>query len=77
MEDGDQQQDVEQEIKERAVEDYDVFEKFWIILFWPRELIMHGWGLRRDGYITKAENRIKLIGIGVILYAITLLLLHR
>lgn len=64
---------VEQTIAEIAVEDYSVFEKIWIVIFWPRELF-HGWYLRRDGYTLKANNRIKLILIGVALYALTILL---
>jgi hypothetical protein len=59
---------VEQTKTEIAAEDYSVFEKIWIVVFWPRELF-HGWYLRRDGYTLKASNRIKLILIGVALYA--------
>ena len=32
---------VEQAMTEIAVEDYSVFKKIWIIIFWPRELF-HG-----------------------------------
>jgi hypothetical protein len=63
---------VEQTIAEIAAEDYSVFEKIWIVVFWPRELF-HGWYLRRDGYILKASNRIKLILIGVALYTLIIL----
>ncbi len=64
-----QEKFVEQELTQRAAEDYTVFEKIWIMLFWFRE-IFHGWYLRRDGYTLKASNRIKLILIGIALYAI-------
>ena len=63
---------VEQTKTEIAAEDYSVFEKIWIVVFWPRELF-HGWYLRRDGYTLKASNRIKLILIGVALYALIIL----
>lgn len=63
---------VEQTMTEIAAEDYSVFEKIWIVVFWPRELF-HGWYLRRDGYTLKASNRIKLILIGVALYALIIL----
>ncbi len=63
---------VEQTITEIAAEDYSVFEKIWNVVFWPRELF-HGWYLRRDGYTLKASNRIKLILIGVALYALIIL----
>ncbi len=63
---------VEQAMTEIAAEDYSVFEKIWIVVFWPRELF-HGWYLRRDGYTLKASNRIKLILIGVALYALIIL----
>ncbi len=63
---------VEQTMTEIAAEDYSVFEKIWIVVFWPRELF-HGWYLRREGYTLKASNRIKLILIGVALYALIIL----
>ncbi len=63
---------VEQSLSEIAAEDYSVFEKIWIVIFWPRELF-HGWYLRRDGYTLKASNRIKLILIEVALYALIIL----
>ena len=64
---------VQQELTEKMAEDYSVFEKLWIIAFWPWE-IFHGWYLGRDGYTTKATNRIKLILIGIALYAIIILI---
>lgn len=63
---------VEQTLIEIAAEDYSVFEKIWIVVFWPRELF-HGWYLRRNGYTLKASNRIKLILIGVALYTFIIL----
>ncbi len=63
---------VEQTMTEIAAEDYSVFEKIWIVVFWPKELF-NGWYLRRDGYSLKASNRIKLILIGVALYALIIL----
>ena len=67
-----QEKIIEQAMTEMSAEDYNVFEKIWIIVFWPRELF-HGWYLRRDGYKTKAANRIKLILLGVALYAVLIL----
>jgi len=63
---------VEQTLTEIAAEDYSVFEKIWIVVFWPRELF-HGWYLRRNGYTLKASNRLKLILIGVALYTFIIL----
>ena len=60
---------VQQELIKMETEDYNVFEKLLIIAFWPQE-IFYGWSLRANGYTTKASNRIKLILIGIILYAI-------
>jgi hypothetical protein len=57
---------------EIAAEDYNVFEKIWIVVFWPVELL-HGWYLRKDGYKTKSANRIKLILIGIAFYALLIL----
>jgi hypothetical protein len=59
---------VEQIMSEIAVEDYSLFEKIWIVVFWPKQLL-HGWYLKKEGYHLKAKNRIKLIIVGVILYA--------
>jgi hypothetical protein len=59
---------VEQIMSEIAVEDYSLFEKIWIVIFWPKQLL-HGWYLKKEGYHLKAKNRIKLILVGVILYA--------
>lgn len=61
-----QEKVIEQTIAKMAAEDYNVFEKIMIIIFWPKELF-HGWFLRREGYKTMAINRIKLILIGVAL----------
>lgn len=63
---------IEKSMAEIAAEDYSVLEKIWIVILWPRELF-HGWYLRRDGYTLKASNRIKLILVGVALYALTIL----
>ncbi len=63
---------VEQTMTEIAAEDYNLIEKIWIVVFWPRELF-HGWYLRRDGYTLKANNRIKLILIGIVFYALIIL----
>lgn len=63
---------VEQIMSEIAVEDYSLFEKIWIVVFWPKQLL-HGWYLKKEGYHLKAKNRIKLIIVGVILYAFIIL----
>jgi len=63
---------IETELKNASEEDYSVFEKIWMILFWPRELF-HGWYLKRDGYTLKAKRRIQLILTGLIFYIIMIL----
>jgi phosphoribosylformylglycinamidine (FGAM) synthase PurS component len=60
---------IQQELAEMMAEDYSVFEKLYIIAFWPLK-IFDGWYLGKYGYTTKASNRIKLILIGIALYAI-------
>ena len=69
---GEYEKVVEHTKTEIAAEDYNIFEKIWIIIFWPRELF-HGWYLRKDGYETKATVRLKLIFIGVALYVLLIL----
>lgn len=63
---------IETELKNASEEDYSVFEKIWMILFWPRELF-HGWYLKRDGYTLKAKRRSQLILTGLIFYVIMIL----
>ncbi len=63
---------IEKELKNISEEDYSVFEKIWMILFWPRELF-HSWFLKREGYTLKAKRRIQLILIGLIFYVIIIL----
>lgn len=63
---------IETELKIASEEDYSIFEKIWIILFWPRELF-HDWYLKRDGYALKAKRRIQLILTGLIFYVIIIL----
>ncbi len=65
----------EKEFKEtmnkKATEDYTNFEKIMMIIFWFSEL-RYGWGLKSEGYTTKAKKRIRLIGIGIALYLLIL-----
>ncbi len=68
----DQNEYIDQVQTKMGNEDYSVFEKLWMIIFWPRELFF-GWTLRKDGYPTKAKNRLKLIGIGIVLYLVFIL----
>lgn len=63
---------IESELKQASKEDFSVFEKIWIIFFWPRE-IFHNWSLRQEGYLLKAKRRFQLIGLGVIIYLILFL----
>jgi len=60
------------ELKDTLQEDYSLFEKILILLFWPRELF-YGWYLRRDGNSLKAKHRMQLIGLGIILYFILII----
>lgn len=63
---------IENELEQASKEDFNVFEKLWIIFFWPRE-IFRNWGLRQEGYLLKAKRRLQLIGLGVIIYLILIL----
>lgn len=63
---------IEYELEQASKEDFNVFEKLWIILFWPRE-IFRNWDLRQEGYLLKAKRRLQLIGLGVIIYLILIL----
>ena len=51
----------EQEIKleSRAAEDYSLDEKVFIVLRWPI-YIFRDWGLKNEGYLLKAKNRVRL-----------------
>ena len=64
---------IERDLETASKEDYTVFEKLWILFFWPRE-IFHGWNLRKYGYTLMARRRIQLIIIGIILYIIMIYL---
>lgn len=66
------QTQIESEQKEASEEDFSVFKKIWIIIFWPSE-IFHNWTLRRDGFVLKSKRRLQLIGLGVIIYLILIL----
>jgi hypothetical protein len=60
------------ETKKRKTEDFTLFEKITIIIWWPRELIW-GWQLRRDGFELKAKRRLQLIGLGILLTLIVIM----
>lgn len=53
------------ELANRAIEDYSLDEKFFIILRWPIYLF-RDWGLKHQGYLLKSKNRIRLILFGAI-----------
>ncbi len=58
--------DLAQELEIRRIEDFTIIEKFFLVLFWPRE-IFSGWSFRKEGYILKSKRRLQLIGLGVAL----------
>ena len=60
---------VEQTLTEMAAEDYSILEKILIVALWPKELL-HSWHLKKEGYTTKAASRLKLIILGVVIYAL-------
>lgn len=58
---------------DKQSEDYTIIEKIVMILFWPREMYIGDWHLKREGYIIKHRSRLICIFIGMILYAILIL----
>lgn len=58
--------ELKQELEIRRIEDFTIIEKFFLVLWWPRE-IFSGWSLREEGYILKAKRRLQLIGLGIVL----------
>ncbi|NTW25735.1 MAG: hypothetical protein HGA37_13645 [Lentimicrobium sp.] len=58
--------ELKQELEIRRTEDFTIIEKFFLVLWWPRE-IFSGWSLRKEGYILKAKRRLQLIGLGIVL----------
>ncbi|MCC6684169.1 MAG: hypothetical protein IT247_03770, partial [Bacteroidia bacterium] len=54
------------ECNSRKTEDYSIYEKITMVIWWPRE-ILWGWGLKRDGYELKAKRRLQLVGVGIAL----------
>ena len=58
--------ELKQELEIRRIEDFTIIEKFFLVLWWPRE-IFSGWSLRKEGYILKAKRRLQLIGLGIVL----------
>lgn len=55
-----------QELRGRAKEDYSIFEKFILVIFWYKE-VFRGWSLKKEGYVLKSKKRLKLISLGIIL----------
>jgi hypothetical protein len=49
--------------------DYSVTEKIMMVLFWY-QYFLWDWGLRKNGYIVKANSRLKMIGLGILLYTV-------
>jgi len=66
------QQEIKKELDKNAIEDFTVFEKIFILLFWYKALFSN-WNLRKDGFILKSKRRIHLIGIGILIYLIFIL----
>ena len=58
--------ELNQELEIIRNEDFTTIDKFFLVLFWPREIFV-GWSLRKEGYILKAKRRLQLIGLGVVL----------
>lgn len=54
----------QEELERRRVEDYSLFDKIWIALFWIK-YIFRDWGLRSEGYELKAKRRLQLLGLGL------------
>lgn len=60
------------ETESRKQEDYSLFEKITMIIWWPNGLLS-GWNLRQEGYELKAKRRLQLIGLGIILTIIVII----
>jgi hypothetical protein len=63
------EQEWNDELELRRIEDYHWFHKIIIVCFWYYALFMD-WGLRREGYKLKAKHRLQLIGLGIGIYGI-------
>jgi hypothetical protein len=59
----------EKALEERRAEDFDLGEKLFIIIKWPKALFS-GWDLRKEGYELKARRRPRLIALGVLVWII-------
>lgn len=58
---------------DKSSEDYTIIEKFFMILFWPREMYIGDWHLKSEGYTIKHRSRLICIVIGIIIYTIIIL----
>jgi hypothetical protein len=63
------EQEIEQEVRRRGVLDFSLLDKIEMIAVWPRELLSNR-QLKREGFLFKAKQRWKFIGIGVIVWLI-------
>ncbi|MEI7595556.1 MAG: hypothetical protein WCK02_07405 [Bacteroidota bacterium] len=54
-------------------EDFSITEKFLMIFFWFRAVLIGDWNLRKDGYTLKHRNRLICIAIGILFYSIIVL----
>lgn len=53
----------------RKTEDYNLFEKFYLCLWWPKTLLFD-WDLKSQGYHLKAKRRYQLIAMGMVMWII-------
>ena len=58
-------------LKKRKIEDFDLWEKVFKTLWWPKTLLFES-NLKKEGYDLKAKRRTQLIGLGIVLWIIFL-----
>lgn len=69
------QEELDTEMKERAIESYGTFHLIWMAFRWPYT-ILGDWSLRSEGYIKMHKERLYSIGTGVLLWISMLLWLN-
>ncbi len=59
----------EEYVRIEKAKDYSLVEKIIMFLFWY-QYILWDWNLRRKGFKVKANSRLKMIGLGILLYTL-------
>lgn len=57
------------ELEKRKTEDFSLFDKLWLIVFWFRPQ-NYGWNYKKNGYLLMSRRNKQLIFIGILIYGI-------